>query len=191
MVLEMKNRIQKYFGLGILIAVLVFIDQFSKYLVVNKLNPKKSYTIIKHIFSFEYLENRGVAFGMLYNKMAFIMVIVILVTLLIIFAIHILENAIQNTAVLQDGTKDGTSRKLHRKFNILQIICAFLIAGSIGNLIDRIRLGYVIDFIKFDFINFPTFNIADCYVTVATFVLFVTLMFFISEEDLNSLKFRK
>lgn len=175
----MKKQIYKYINLSILITILVIIDQITKYLVVTKLNHHKNYSIVKHIFSFEYLENRGVAFGILSGRQLLITIFVVVITIGIAYFMHILENCIRKNS------------SLSKRFTLLQIICAFLIAGAVGNLIDRIRLGHVIDFIKFDFINFPTFNIADCYVTVATLILFVTLMFFISEEDLNSLKFRK
>lgn len=178
----MKNRLKKFICLGVLIIALVVIDQISKYLVSAKLNHHKNYSVLKYIFSFEYLENRGVAFGILSGKMYLITAFVIIVTIVIIFGIYILEKAIENNRNKKDILK---------KFTLLQVICSFLIAGSIGNMIDRIRFGYVIDFIKFDFIDFPTFNIADCYVTIAAAILFVTLMFFISEEDFNSLKFRK
>ena len=179
MVIRMNRHLKKYISLSILVIILVVIDQLSKYLVVTRLNPHKNYSIVKYIFSFEYLENRGVAFGILSGKMPLITVFVVIITICIVFGVYILENATVNNG------------SLLKKFTLLQVVCTFLIAGSIGNMIDRIRLGYVIDFIKFDFINFPTFNIADCYVTIAAFVLFVTLIFFISEDDLNSLKFRK
>lgn len=179
MVDRMKNRFKKYISLGILILILVGIDQISKNLVITRLNHHKNYPIVKYFFSFEYLENRGVAFGILSGRMPLITCFVIIITICIAYGVYILEKAI---------VKDS---RFTKKFTLIQVVCTFLIAGSIGNMIDRIRFGFVIDFIKFDFINFPTFNIADCYVTVAAFVLFVTLMFFVSEDDLNSLKFRK
>lgn len=175
----MKSQIKKYLCLSILVITLVAIDQISKYLVITKMSPKKNYSIVKRIFSFEYLENRGVAFGILSGKMYLITIFVIIVMIALIYGVYILENAIM---------KNGS---IFKKFTLIQIICSFLIAGAVGNVIDRIRLGYVIDFIKFDFIDFPTFNVADCYVTVAAAVFFVVLVFFVSEDELNLIKYRK
>ena len=107
--------------------------------------------------------------------MTLITIVVILVTIGIIYIIKLLQNFIYR------------NHDLSKKFSFLQILCIFMIAGSIGNLIDRIRLGYVVDFIKFDFINFPTFNIADCYVVVATILVFIILMFFTNENEFESL----
>ena len=73
------------------------------------------------------------------------------------------------------------------KYLWLQIICILIFAGAIGNYIDRIRLHYVIDFIYFSLINFPVFNVADIYVTVATFLLVILLIFYYKEEELTVL----
>ena len=69
----------------------------------------------------------------------------------------------------------------------LQIVLVVLIAGAVGNLIDRVRLNYVIDFIYFKVIDFPIFNVADCYVVISTFVLLLMIMFFVKEDDWNLL----
>ena len=56
-------------------------------------------------------------------------------------------------------------------------------AGAIGNLIDRISLKYVVDFIYFELIDFPIFNIADCYLTVSSFLLIILAIFYYKEND--------
>jgi signal peptidase II len=66
----------------------------------------------------------------------------------------------------------------------------FIAAGAIGNLIDRVRLDYVVDFFYFSLINFPIFNVADIYVTFAAVVLVILLLFVYKEEDLEFLSFR-
>ena len=58
-------------------------------------------------------------------------------------------------------------------------------------MIDRLRLGYVIDFISFVFIDFPTFNVADCYIVCATIIMFLIFMFVFKEEDFDFLSFKK
>lgn len=174
-----KNRYLKYCFLCTLTILLTILDQLSKYLVVTRLDLHKNYPVIKHVFSLEYLENQGVAFGMLSGKMILINVVVGIVSICIIYFAFLLERAILD------------NNHLFCKFTILQTICSFLVAGALGNIIDRIRLGYVVDFIKLDFIDFPTFNVADCYVTLSVILLFIILMFFVSDEDLESLRTHK
>ena len=65
----------------------------------------------------------------------------------------------------------------------MTIICILLFAGGIGNFIDRIRLDYVVDFFYFSLINFPIFNVADIYVTVAAFVMILLGLFYYKDED--------
>lgn len=64
-------------------------------------------------------------------------------------------------------------------------------SGAIGNMIDRVNLGYVVDFIYVSAINFPIFNVADCYVTVATILLALVILFYYQEEDLAVFGFKK
>jgi signal peptidase II len=71
------------------------------------------------------------------------------------------------------------------RYRPLQIVLVFLIAGAIGNLIDRCYLGYVVDFLYFKLIDFPIFNVADCYVTVSAVVLVALLLFYYREEDME------
>ena len=69
----------------------------------------------------------------------------------------------------------------------LRICSILLIAGAVGNLIDRVRLNYVIDFFYFKLIDFPIFNVADIYVSVGTAVLIILILFYYKEEELNLL----
>lgn len=202
----------KYIFLLLLIIILVAVDQLSKYFIRRNLKYHHRYTVLKHILSFEYVENRGVAFGLFSGKKLIITVTVVLVTICIIYALCIIENAISslnkllsdtvvseyadNNGIIADGTQmniddDIQIASVTKKFVTLQIICIFLIAGSIGNMVDRIRCGYVVDFFQFDFINFPVFNIADCYVTISVFVLLVMVLFFLSDKEISLLKLRK
>ena len=71
-----------------------------------------------------------------------------------------------------------------KKFVYLDYIIVFLIAGAIGNYIDRIMNNYVVDFIYFSLINFPVFNVADCYVTVSVILLLILIMWYYTDEDL-------
>ena len=78
-----------------------------------------------------------------------------------------------------------------KKFRIVHILLAVIIAGGIGNMIDRFRLDYVVDFISFVLINYPIFNVADIYVVVATIGLFILFLFVYKEKDLEFLNFKQ
>ena len=71
-----------------------------------------------------------------------------------------------------------------KKFTIINVVLTLIIAGGIGNMIDRIRLNYVVDFIYFCLIDFPIFNVADMYVSIGTAVLVILLLFYYKEKDL-------
>ena len=78
-----------------------------------------------------------------------------------------------------------------KKYNILHFLLVLIASGAIGNMIDRIRLEYVVDFFYFVLINFPIFNMADIYVSVACVLLAVVMLFVYKEEDLNFLNIRE
>ena len=72
----------------------------------------------------------------------------------------------------------------HKKYNNLHILLVLIFSGAIGNMIDRIRLEYVVDFFYFVLIDFPIFNMADIYVSVACVLLAVLMLFVYKDEDL-------
>ena len=131
----------------ILIVILsVAADQISKYIVASNMEIGESFSFIKYIFNITYLTNTGAAFGVLKDHRW-------------IFIIASIAAIIGITAVL--------IYLLRRKeFFVLQIAFALMLSGGIGNMIDRIYLGYVIDFLEFDFVNFAIFNIADSCITI-------------------------
>jgi signal peptidase II len=142
----------------------VFLDQYTKYLAVTHLQ-EQSITIVKDVFQLHYLENHGAAFGILQNQQWFFLIATI-VTLAFIVYLYI--------------------RLPHQKhFLPLRICLISIVAGAIGNMIDRIRLQYVIDFIYFKIIDFPIFNVADIFATVSTFALIILFLFYYSEEDFD------
>lgn len=154
----------------ILIIVLVTVDQILKYLAVIKLKDKQAYSIIDGVLEFNYLENKGAAFGMLQNQKVFFIFVAVIFLCVIVF-------------VLIKAPAD-------RKFNRLHILLIMIGAGAVGNLIDRVRLNYVVDFIYFKLINFPIFNFADICVTVATFVLVIMILFVYQDNDFNFLSIK-
>ena len=78
-----------------------------------------------------------------------------------------------------------------KKYRMLHLLLSLIAAGAIGNMIDRIRFDYVVDFIYFVLINFPIFNVADIYVSVSTVVLVILLLFVYQENDLSFIGFKQ
>lgn len=151
--------------------LLIGLDQYTKYLAVEKLKNQDDFSVIKNILSFSYVENDGAAWGMFGGKTVMFIVLTLVMLLVISVVIYRLEmvKTAENRIVM----------------TILEIDLFVLIAGAIGNFIDRIRMGYVVDFIKTDFISFPVFNVADCYVTVSMIILIILILFFVKEEELD------
>jgi len=141
---------------SIAIILLVALDQFTKFITVNHLQAYgDAVQIIDGVIEFKYIKNTGAAFGMLDNGTLILSVLVSVVVVLII--------------VFQ--------RKIPRNKHYLPIhvLITFILAGAIGNLIDRIRLQYVVDMIHFYWFEFPIFNVADIYVTCSAFILMILL----------------
>lgn len=153
------------------IAALVGLDQYTKYLAVIHLKDKPAYSIISGILELNYLENKGAAFGMLQNQKAFFIFVAVVILGVIGYVLF--------------KTPDS------KKYRILHLLLSLIAAGAIGNMIDRIRLNYVVDFIYFVFINFPIFNVADMYVTISTVALVILLLFKYNENDLNFISFKQ
>ncbi len=143
--------------------VLVAADQISKIAAVNALKDKPAIPLIKNVLEFYYVENRGAAFSMLQNATWFFYIIA--------------SAAIIAIAVFLIRMPDG------RRFVPLRILLVLISAGAAGNLIDRVMFTYVRDFIYFSLINFPVFNVADMYVTCATFALVLLTFFYYKDED--------
>ncbi|MCR5753882.1 MAG: signal peptidase II [Acetatifactor sp.] len=152
-------------------AVLLAFDQFTKYLAIIKLKGEQSFPIIDGVLEFQYLENRGSAFGMLQNQKFFILFVgAIFLAVIIFFLLKLPANT---------------------RFCPIHILLSIVIAGGIGNMIDRIRFDYVVDFISFILIDYPIFNVADCYIVCATIALFILLLFVYKEKDLEFLNFKQ
>ena len=139
---------------------LVGVDQLSKYLAVTYLANGTTIELIPEVFELHYLENRGVAFGMLQDmRWVFIPISLIMMALLIILLV----------------------RSPMRQYGFFRFCCYLCLAGAVGNLIDRALLGYVVDFLYFKLIDFPIFNVADCYVVISTFLFCIYLLFFMDK----------
>ncbi len=160
---------------GLFTAFLVIIDQLSKYLAATYLKGKSDFKIIDNILSLHYLDggNTGAAWGIFSGKRF----LFIIFTLIATFFICIF---IRNLNRLYFETKKTI-------YNILNVFFIVLMSGAIGNFIDRVVHGYVIDFIYFELIHFPIFNIADCYVTVSCIAIIIICLFKIKEDEFNKI----
>ena len=150
-----------------LVIFMVGLDQLTKYLAVIKLKGQPSVVLIKNVFELHYLENQGAAFSMLQGKKMFFIIITVF---MIVCLTYILGRI-----------------PAKKPFFVFHGIIIALIAGAIGNFIDRIRFDYVIDFFYFSLINFPIFNVADIYITCAMILFVIVFLFFCKEEDLDQL----
>lgn len=142
----------------ILSAVIVVIDQIIKYLVLEFLVPVGSVTVINNLFSLVYVENRGAAFGIFQNQVWIFSLITVLMIAVFVY-------------ILVSGKIKG---KLFTTAAIL------IIGGGIGNLIDRIFRGFVVDYLSISFFP-PVCNFADYCITIGA-VLFIISMFITSDK---------
>ncbi len=149
---------------AILSILLILIDQVTKAAATAYLKEGGPVSIWEGVFELRYLENRGAAFGILQDKQAFFIVMTIVVLILVAY---IYLKRIPND----------------RHFIFMNLIAILFFAGAIGNFIDRVRQNYVVDFFYFRLIDFPIFNVADIYVTVAAALLIILGLFYYKEED--------
>ncbi|MGD9677888.1 MAG: signal peptidase II [Vulcanibacillus sp.] len=138
------------------IAILIIgVDQLSKWLIVNYLDLYESIPIIEGWIHITSTRNKGAAFSILQNQRLFFIVLTLFVVIFIIYYIY----------------------KIHKEHRFFSLILALILGGAIGNLIDRIATGEVIDFIDFRIINFAIFNIADSAVVVGTTLMLFYMVF--------------
>ncbi|MBQ0102108.1 MAG: signal peptidase II, partial [Firmicutes bacterium] len=143
-------------------AVAVVLDVITKKIAVNALKGGGHKAFLPGFIDFVYVENTGMAFGMAEGARWFF----ITVTFVIIIAIAVYLIVLRKTV-----------------HPLTAVAMAMVVGGGIGNQIDRISLGYVVDFIHFDFDfpvlhEFPVFNVADSFVTVAAILLVISIIFF-------------
>ncbi len=160
-----ENRVIHYLFAIITVAIAVLVDQWTKHLAVIHLKEQEPFVIINNVFQLRYLENRGAAFGLLQNQRLFFY---FSTAVIILFVIWFYSRVPMN-----------------KMFFPLRVCAVFVVAGGIGNCIDRVRLNYVVDFFYFELIDFPIFNVADIYVTVTLFLLCYLILFYYKEEDLD------
>ena len=145
----------------LIIALGIYLDQLTKCLAVELLKPIHDFPLIEGVFHLTYSENRGAAFGMLSdNRWVFMSFSTVMILALCVYLFY---------------PKKQTGK-------LFSIAIAIIVSGGIGNMIDRLWLGYVVDFIDFRLINFAVFNGADSFVCVgAGFLMLALIRDFIKE----------
>lgn len=167
-----KNRVKRYLAIDLFVIIfLTALDQWTKALVSTHLKDAADIILIPGVFQLHYLENRGAAFGILQNQR---FVFVILTLLYLAAAAWFFNRCPKN-----------------KKYFLLHLIAAVLTAGALGNFIDRLRLGYVVDFFYFSLINFPIFNVADIFVVAAFIGITASVLFLYKDEDFSFLSLKK
>lgn len=181
-----KRKSDRQLALSYLsVAIAIAVDQLTKYLADACLSQKSPFVLIPGVFELRYLENESAAFGLdiisilhkifrisyfdanpdafLRCKMLFFTVVTLAV-LVLLFLLY---------------------RKIpwERHWLPFNLIVLGFVAGAVGNLIDRVAHSYVIDFFYFCLIDFPIFNVADIYVTLASLAFVLVVLFFYKEED--------
>ena len=134
-----------------LIAGIIILDQLTKYWVLRNFSPGQSIPVIKNIFHLTYVLNSGAAFGILRGRVYILMLIAAAVVILILVNL----------------------RRI--KLPLVKIALALILSGAVSNLIDRLRLNAVIDFL--DFRVWPVFNVADSAITVGAVLLAYSVIF--------------
>ncbi len=156
-----KSDRHDFAAAAVLVIVLTAVDQLTKWRAFRML-PGKPMVLVPGVLELRYLENHGAAFGILQNRQwLFIAATVLFLAGMFVFFLKV---------------------KAHPR---LRMLLAVLAGGACGNLIDRIRFGFVRDFIYFKPIDFPVFNAADIFVTVSAALIILYILFFMNENDLT------
>ena len=162
----------KYLKALIGAVLLIALDQWTKYMVLLHVKPIDSIPLIPGILSFTYHENRGAVWGIMQGQIP----VLIVTTVIILTVVLWIYSRIPDT----------------KKYRWLHFIAVLVIAGAIGNFIDRLFRHYVVDFIYFELIDFPIFNVADMYVVIAAILLiFVSVFIYKEDRDFDFLNPKK
>lgn len=145
----------------LIVTFIVVLDQVTKYLAKTYLKSKGSVPLIQNVFHFTYVENRGAAFGVLQNQRWFFIALTVVVSVVIAYYLF--------------------TRK--QESVVFTIALSMILGGAIGNLIDRLWLGYVVDMLHFILIDYPVFNIADSCVVIGTILLAYYVLFTTNKKE--------
>ena len=165
----MKDSSLRYKLRGILAPLfMIAADQLTKYVAVKDLKGTAPREIIPGLLGLSYVENRGMSFGLLQGQRWLFVAVTVVICLFLIYVYFRIPEK--------------------KRFNALSVCILFIFSGAVGNFIDRVRQGYVVDFLELKFMSFPVFNIADCYITWTAVILACLLLFYYKEEELKEIR---
>lgn len=167
-----KSRLKKKILIWdiICLVVLNILDRLAKYGACYYCE-NENFVLIKNILEITYVKNAGGAFGILNNQRFFFLFIAVLFICLILFFLFAIPD--------------------EKKFNALHIWLSFILAGTIGNMVDRFLYGNVIDIIYISKIDFPVFNLSDIYISLGTIFTIIIVLFMLKEKDFEFLNFKQ
>ncbi len=146
-----------YFVVGI---VILIFDLLTKIWAQTRLQGIGTIPLIEGVFHLTYVENRGAAFGILQNQRVFFILITLVFAAVVVYVIS----------------------KYKNRPTVLDLGLSFMAAGALGNMIDRIWRGFVVDMFDFRLIDFPVFNVADIFVCIGAGLLAIFFIFFDGKE---------
>ncbi len=147
----------QYLWMALAATGVVAADQITKYFVVQQIPLHTQVPVIEGLFHLTYVQNDGAAFSILQGQQWLFTVLFVVLTLAVVWEFW----------------------HKNMPFTAFDRWCIALIwAGGLGNMIDRLRLGYVVDMIEVDFMTFPVFNVADCFISCGCIALLISLVFF-------------
>ena len=149
----------------IAVAVLILLDQGTKFWALASLKPIHNMTLVEGFMDLTFVENRGVAFGMFSGQRWFILLLTGVIAVGLIWFYVTMPKK--------------------KEYFPLRVSLVLVLSGAIGNIIDRLFRGYVVDFFEFTFFEWPVFNVADIYVVVGVILLALMILFVVKDEDLD------
>ncbi len=149
----------------IAVAVLILLDQGTKFWALASLKPIHNVTLMEGFMDLTFVENRGVAFGMFSGQRWFILLLTGIIAVGLIWFYKAMPKK--------------------KEYFPLRVSLVMVLSGAIGNIIDRLFRGYVVDFFEFTFFEWPVFNVADIYVVVGVTLLALMILFVVKDEDLD------
>lgn len=144
------------FWMALIVGAVVALDQWTKFLTVTNINLYERVPVLDGVFHLTQLHNPGAAFSTFEGAQWLFALIFVVLTIALVYELR------------------------HQKLGLKPLewlLIAGIYGGGLGNMIDRIRMGYVVDMIAVEFINFPVFNVADCFITVCGIALVAHLAF--------------
>lgn len=160
-VMDKKRWLYSFIEIAI-IAVIILADYLTKKYVYGYCASEGDIILIKNVLRFTSVENTGASFGIFKNQTGLLTVIsAICSAILVVFIFYTYP----------------------RRNKLLRLSLVMITGGAIGNIIDRIALGYVRDFVYFELIDFAVFNVADSFLTVGTILLIIYVLFFFGKEE--------